>query len=332
MLAQMIEETGPIETGRVIPIERPEPVPDHGEILIEVKACAVCRTDVQIASGEVAPTRLPIIPGHQVVGRILAVGEDVRGWDIGQRVGVGWLARTCGRCRYCRTGRENLCERATFTGRDIDGGFADRLLAHSDYVFRLPDALGADPEVAPLLCGGVIGYRALELAGIRPGYRLGLFGFGSSARIAIQVAHARGCEVFVATGSESGQKAAREMGAAWVGGYDSPPPAPLDAAVSFAPSGDVVAAALPRLAPGATLAINAIHLNRLPELRYDWLWKERRLVSVANYTRQDAEEFLALAAAHQIRSPVEVFPLRQAGEALVAAAGRGRDRTPVIQP
>ena len=284
----------------------PDPKPGEGELLIEVGACGVCRTDLQITSGDLEMRRSPVIIGHQVVGRVAGTGE---------RVGLAWLAGACGRCRYCLGGRENLCELAEFTGWTVDGGYAERVVARSDFVYPLPDSL-SDVEAAPLLCAGIIGYRSLRISGIRPGQVLGLFGFGSSAHLAIQVARHWGCPVAVFARSEAERQLGLRLGASWAGGYDDVPPVPLDAAVTFAPVGSVVVAALSATAPGGTVAINAIHLDRMPEFSYDLLWKERSLRSVANFTRRDAREFLELAAAIPIQAETTVFSLDDAPEAL----------------
>jgi alcohol dehydrogenase, propanol-preferring len=282
-----------------------DPVPGPGQTLVEISACAVCRTDLQIVSGDLTMRRAPVIPGHQVVGRL----------PSGERVGVAWLGGADGTCSYCKSGLENLCENAEFTGWTLDGGYAERMVARSDYVFPLPDGI-SDLEAAPLLCGGIIGYRSLRISGVQPGGRLGLFGFGSSAHLAIQVAKHWGCEVFVFSRSAREHDLARGLGADWIGGYDDAPPAPLDAAVTFAPVGSVVVSALTAVAPGGTVAINAIHLDGMPAFSYDLLWRERGLRSVANFTRQDAREFLALAAEIPIRAEVTVFDLDDAGTAL----------------
>jgi propanol-preferring alcohol dehydrogenase len=282
-----------------------DPVPGPGQVLVEISACAVCRTDLQIVSGDLGMRRSPVIPGHQVVGR-LATGE---------RVGVAWLGGADGTCSYCRSGLENLCDHAEFTGWTIDGGYAERMAARADYVFPLPDGI-SDVEAAPLLCGGIIGFRSLRISGIRPGGVLGLFGFGSSAHLAIQVAKHWGCRVCVFSRSEREHDLARGLGADWIGGYDDPPPEPLDAAVTFAPVGSVVVSALQATAPGGTVAINAIHLDGIPAFDYDLLWRERGLRSVANFTRQDAREFLALAAEIPIRAEVTEFGLEDANTAL----------------
>ncbi len=293
-------------------------MPGPGELLLRVAACAVCRTDLQLAEGDLAARRLPIVPGHQAVGRVAAIGEGVTGWSIGDRAGAYWLFGTDGTCRFCRGGRENLCEAAAFTGWDRDGGFAEAMVVRADVAVRIPDGFD-DLDAAPLLCGGVIGYRALRVSGIEPGGRLGLYGFGASASLCIQVARHWGCEVHVRARSEAERKRAEELGAASVGGYDDPAP-PLDAAITTAPAGDVVLAALRAVDRGGIVAVNAIHLDRVPEFPYDLLWWERQLRSVANVTRRDAAQFMELAASIPIRTAVELFPLEAGNEALRALA------------
>jgi len=288
--------------------------PGVDELLLEVDACASCRTDLQIVRGDLPARRLPIIPGHQVVGRVVAVGERVSDWSVGERAGAFWLASSCGECASCRAGRENLCPEARFTGWDVDGGYAQALLVRADFALRLPD--GEPLALAPLLCGGVIGYRALRRSGIQPGGRLGLYGFGASASLAIQVARHWGCEVYVATRSPADGERAIELGATWAGDSTGKPPVKLDAAVTFAPVGSVVIAALQALGRGGTVAINAIHLDGIPAFDYDDLWWERSITSVANVTRADAREFLALAAEIGIATNPHAYPLDRAGDAL----------------
>jgi propanol-preferring alcohol dehydrogenase len=322
MRAMQLSTAGtPSATGPLALTDRPPPRPLPGEVLIDVSACAVCRTDLQIVEGDLAMRARPIVPGHQVVGRIAAHGPDVDPdqHPLGQRVGVAWIASTCGECRFCRSGRENLCERATFTGWDRDGGYAEQVTARADFTYPLPDGFD-DLAVAPLLCGGAIGLRSLRVAGIdladAAGARVGLFGFGASATCVIQLAVHAGCEVHVATRSATEQARALAMGAAWAGSYDDHPPALLDAAITFAPVGDVVVAALRSLDRGGTVAVNAIHLDRVPELDYQWLWHERVLRSVANVTRADVVDFLALAASIPVETRIEVFALDEANVAL----------------
>jgi propanol-preferring alcohol dehydrogenase len=315
-MALRLARPGPIAERPLRLTEIPDPVVGPADLLLQVAACGVCRTDLQIAEGDLVARRLPVTPGHQVVGRVLATGSEVRDWSVGDRAGVGWLAETCGHCPACRSGRENLCLDARFTGWDADGGYGGLMVARADFALRLPDRF-ADLDAAPLLCGGVIGYRSLRLSGIRPGERLGLYGFGASALLAIQVARHWGCEVYVVTRSAEEQARALSLGAAWAGGYEARPPAPLDAAVTFAPVGSVVVAALSAIERGGTVAVNAIHLDRIPEFPYDLLWWERGIRSVANYTRQDAGEFLALAAEIPVRTEIDVFSLEAGNDALL---------------
>jgi propanol-preferring alcohol dehydrogenase len=294
---------------------REDATPGAGEIAIDVAACAVCRTDLQLCDGDLPAHAMPIVPGHQIVGRVEAVGVGVTSFRTGDRVCVGWLASACGACAQCRRGRENLCELARFTGWDRDGGYATRAIVRADFAFHTPSGID-DVDAAPLLCGGVIGYRSLKRSGIAPGGKLGLYGFGASATIAIQIARHWGCRVFVCTRSKDEQVRASALGAEWCGAYDDLPPEPLDAAVTFAPAGDVVVAALRALDRGGTVAINAIHLDRVPQFSYDLLWWERNVVSVANYTRDDARELLELATRVPLRTTYETHPLADANAAL----------------
>lgn len=309
--------------------EVPDPVPGEDEIAIAVRACAVCRTDLQLACGDLPARRLPIVPGHQIVGEVAAVGARVSTWSVGDPVAAGWLGSACGACVQCAAGRENLCEHARFTGWDFDGGYATRAIVKAAFALPVPSSFtsrargegGASGRVAavstaPLLCGGVIGFRSLGRAGVKPGMRVGLYGFGASALLALQVVRSLHCRVFVATRSVEEQARARAMGAVWAGGYDDAPPEPLDAAITFAPAGDVVIAALRAVGRGGTVAINAIHLDRVPSFSYDLLWWERNLVSVSNYTREDAIELLGLAERIPLETRFECHPLEAANEAL----------------
>jgi alcohol dehydrogenase, propanol-preferring len=301
------------------------PDPAAGELLVRVEACALCRTDLQLAEGDLGARRLPIVPGHQVVGRVDAVGPGVAADRVGARVGITWLAGTCGVCRFCRSGRENLCESATFTGWDRDGGLAGWVTARDDVVVDLPDGPGAPAaaDLAPLLCAGVIGHRSLRVSGVEPGGRLGLVGFGASASIVIQLAVHRGIEVVVCTRSERERAVALDLGAAWVGDFDERPPIPVDGAITTAPVGDAVVHALRSLDRGGIVAVNAIHLDRVPEFPYEDLWWERQIRSVANVTRADAREFLAEAVDVPVRTRHVDRALEDAPEALVdLAAGR----------
>lgn len=304
--------------GALRAVELPEPQPGPDQLLVRVHACGVCRTDLHLLDGEVEIPRPPIVPGHQIVGTVIGRGEGAGAsetLEAGTRVGISWLGWTCGRCRYCLSGRENLCETACFTGRDIDGGFAEWTIADERYCFALPDGY-TDLQVAPLLCAGVIGYRALGMTG--DSERLGLYGFGSSAHIIAQVARFQGRRVFAFTrpGDEAGQASARELGAEWAGDSLTPPPEELDAAILFASAGELVPGALRALAKGGTVVCAGIHMSDIPSFPYDILWGERTVRSVANLTRQDANEFLALAPQVPVRTDVHPYALSDAGRAL----------------
>ncbi|HVT57145.1 MAG TPA: zinc-dependent alcohol dehydrogenase family protein [Thermoanaerobaculia bacterium] len=303
------------------------PAPGPGELLLRVHACGVCRTDLHVADGELADAKLPLVLGHQIVGTVAAAVPDLTGasrFAAGDRVGVSWLGWTCGECPFCRSGRENLCDRARFTGYHRDGGYAELALADQRFCFAIPSCY-PDLQAAPLLCAGLIGYRALRLAGA--GERLGFYGFGAAAHILIQVARHQGRQVhaFTRAGDLAGQQFARDLGAVWSGGAEETPPAPLDAALIFAPAGALVPAALRAVAKGGTVVCAGIHMSDIPSFPYQILWGERVLRSVANLTRHDGDEFLALAPAVPVRTEVEPFPLRAANQALAALrAGRIR--------
>ena len=293
----------------------PEPRPGPGQVLIAVEACGVCRTDLHILDGDVR-SKLPLVPGHQVAGRIVELGAGVEGFTTGDLVGVGWIFSTCGACRFCTSGRENLCDRAPrFTGRDVDGGYAERMIADARYAYPLPAGFTA-VDAAPLLCAGIIGYRSLRLSGIQPGGRLALVGFGASAHLAAQVALHWGCEVYAFTREEVHRRLAMEIGATWAGQAWDDPGVPMDAAVIFAPAGELVPAALAAVAKGGVVVCAGIHMSDIPPFPYELLWGERTLRSVANLTRRDGVEFLALAPRVPVRTRVETFPLEQAGDAL----------------
>jgi propanol-preferring alcohol dehydrogenase len=315
MRAMQLTRAAPAATRPLRPVDLPDPSPGPGELLLRVTACGVCRTDLQICEGDLGAHKMPIVPGHQIVGRVEAIGLGVSDWQVGERAGVAWLAGVDGTCIHCRAGRENLCIAAEFTGWDRDGGYATHVVVRSDFALRLPEQF-ADLDAAPLLCAGVIGYRALKVCGIAPGETLGLYGFGASATLAIQIARHWGCRVFVCTRSPVERERARALGAEWTGGYDQKPPELLRAAITFAPVGSVVVAALRALDRGGAVAINAIHLDRIPEIAYADLWWERSLRSVANFTRDDARELLKLAATLPIRTERDVYPLDEAGVAL----------------
>lgn len=301
-----------------------------GHVLLRVKACGVCRTDLHIVEGDLPPKQLRIIPGHQIVGEVVcgATAEIA----MGARVGVSWLGGTDGTCRYCEKGFENLCDSPTFTGYTVAGGYAEYAFARADFVYPLPDAID-DLHAAPLLCAGIIGFRSLRVAGVEPGERVGLFGFGASAHLAIAVLQSWKCEVYVSTRGKSHRELAESLGATWVGSETDKPPVELDRAVTFAPSGDVVVAALASLRKGGVVAINAIHLDRIPQFDYDTLlWGERQLRSVANMTRADSRDFLALAAQIGLQPKVTRFSLDQANEALLAVKNDAVDGAAVIVP
>ncbi len=309
-------------------IPRPQPAP--GEVLLRVRACGVCRTDLHIAAGELPPKKLPLIPGHQIVG-IIEEGATAE-LPVGTRVGVSWIGGIDGTCPYCRRGMENLCDAPVFTGYSVNGGYAEYATARSDFVFPLPKELD-DLHAAPLLCAGIIGFRSLRVAGVERGDKVGLFGFGASAHLAIAVLHSWNCEVYVSTRGASHQKLAESLAAKWVGSEIDKPPVELDRAVTFAPSGDVVIAALSSLRKGGVVAINAIHLDRIPQFDYDkLLWGERQIRSVANMTRADARDFLKLSAEIQLKPKVTVFPLERANDALDAVRNDAIDGAAVILP
>ena len=289
--------------------------PDPGQLLLRVRACGVCRTDLHIADGDLPSLDRPVVPGHEIVGEVIERGALAERFRIGERVGVPWLGWTCGDCGYCRSGRENLCDRARFTGYQIDGGYAEFALADSRYCFALPQGC-APAEAAPLLCAGLIGYRALTMAG--DARTLGIYGFGAAAHIVAQVARFQGRRLFAFTrsGDAEAQRFALSLGAEWAGGSDAAPPEPLDAAILFAPVGALVPAALRAVSKGGTVVCAGIHMSDIPAFPYQLLWGERRVVSVANLTRRDAEEFLALAPKVPVRTSVEIFPLERANEAL----------------
>ena len=296
-------------------VERDTPEPRAGEVLVKVRACAVCRTDLHVVDGDLTEPSLPIVPGHEIVGEIVGLGAGITGLAIGDRVGIPWLGHTCGTCGFCRSEHENLCDEARFTGYQIDGGFATHCIADANYCFPLPEAYD-DIHAAPLLCAGLIGYRSLKAAG--DAERLGIYGFGAAAHILAQVARHQGREIYAFTrpGDTTAQRFARQMGCAWAGGSDERPPEPLDAAIIFAPVGPLVPEALKATRKGGTVVLGGIHMSDIPAMPYAILWGERVVRSVANLTRRDATEFLALAARCPIETTVEAMPLDQANEAL----------------
>ncbi len=299
----------------LVPVTYDTPEPGRGQVLVKIAACGVCRTDLHVVDGDLSDAKLPIVPGHEIVGHIQAIGDGAEGFAIGERVGIPWLGHTCGRCDYCRAGQENLCDAPGFTGYQIDGGYADYALADARYCFPLP-ADYSDAEAAPLLCAGLIGYRALKMAG--EGTHLGIYGFGAAAHIVAQVARYQEREVYAFTrpGDKAAQEFARDLGAVWAGGSDKPPPHELDAAIIFAPVGALDPAALRATRKGGIVVCGGIHMTDIPAFPYDLLWGERTIRSVANLTRQDAVEFLELAPKVPVRTHIETFSLSAANDAL----------------
>ncbi len=330
MKAAILETPGSNRENPLKVAEVPRPKPGPGQVLLRVRACGVCRTDLHIVEGELASKRSPLIPGHQIVGDIVEGGTP--DLPVGSRVGVSWVGGVDGSCPYCRRNLENLCDSPTFTGYTVDGGYAEYATARADFVFPLPTSLD-DLHAAPLLCAGIIGFRSLRVAGVEPGDHVGLFGFGSSASLTIGVLQAWNCKVYASTRGESHRRLATSLGATWVGDEHDKPPVDLDRAVTFAPSGDVVIAALSSLRKGGVVAINAIHLDRIPQFDYDsLLWGERQIRSVANMTRADARDFLELAGKIGLHPQVTSFPLDQANNALAAIKSDSVDGSAVIVP
>jgi propanol-preferring alcohol dehydrogenase len=305
-------ETNPLEYG-----EFPKPVPAAGEALIRVEVCGVCRTDLHVIEGELTAKRSPVIPGHQVVGHVAARGTGAERLLLGARVGVAWLHRTDQSCEYCKRGEENLCDHPEFTGYTVNGGYAEYLVAPENFVYPLPEKLSAE-LAAPLLCAGIIGYRCLRLSGVKAGAKLGLYGFGAAGHVAIQVARYWGVEVYASTRDARHRKLASELGAVWTGGTLEAPPEKLDAAIVFAPAGEIVPAALAALRKGGRLILGGIHMSDIPRFPYSLLYQERMIRTVANNTRQDGEEFLRLAAEIPVHTHVQMFPLADANRALNA--------------
>ncbi len=317
----VLNRPGPIEGSPLRLEDLPDPRPGPREIVVEVSTCGVCRTDLHVIEGELDPDQPRVVPGHQVVGTVAVRGPGADRFELGARVGVAWLQATCGHCDYCARGDENLCRAPTFTGWHVDGGYAERVKVPEQWAYAIPDVFGAR-EAAPLLCAGIIGYRALKRAAVRPGCRLGLYGFGSSAHISLQVARHWGCEVFVVTRQATHRQLARELGAAWAGGLDEEPPELLDSAINFAPVGHLVPPALRALRPGGTLACAGIYLSDVPRLDYPReLFGEKTLTSVTANTRRDGEELLAVAAEIPIRPRTTCFALERANEALQSLKG-----------
>ena len=317
MKACLLRALAAMETNPLKYAEVPVPQPKSGEVLVRVRACGVCRTDLHVIEGELPPRKSPVIPGHQVVGIVERQGENARRFGIGDRVGIAWLHRTDGTCEYCKTGAENLCDNPMFTGYSVDGGYAEYIVAPEDFIYAIPAGF-PDEQAAPLLCAGIIGFRSLRLSGIKGGGRLGFYGFGAAAHVAIQVARHWNVEVFACTRDIRHQKLALELGAAWAGGTYDEPPKKLNAAIVFAPAGEIVPAALKALKKGGALILGGIHMSPIPSFSYELLYQERVIRSVANNTRQDGEDFLRVAAEIPIRTHIQIFPLAEANRALNA--------------
>jgi alcohol dehydrogenase, propanol-preferring len=315
MKACMLHAPAAIETNPLEYAEVAAPQPKSGEVLVRARTCGVCRTDLHVIEGELPPRKSPVIPGHQVVGIVERQGENTRRFRIGDRVGVAWLHRTDGTCEYCKANAENLCDNPMFTGYSVDGGYAEYIVAPEDFVYPIPEGF-PDEQAAPLLCAGIIGFRSLRLSGIKAGGRLGFYGFGAAAHVAIQVARHWGVEVFASTRDVRHQKLALELGATWAGGTFDESPKKLDAAIVFAPAGEIVPAALKALKKGGALILGGIHMSPIPSFSYDLLYQERVIRSVANNTRQDGEDFLRVAAEIPIRTHVQIFPLAEANRVL----------------
>jgi propanol-preferring alcohol dehydrogenase len=327
----VLEAPAPVDRDPLVARQVPVPEPAPGEILVRVDACGICRTDLHVVEGELPPVRGAVVPGHQVVGRVQRAGPAASRFGPGDRVGIAWLRRTCGRCAFCASGRENLCPAAEFTGYHADGGFAEYAVVPEAFAYPIPSAF-ADEEAAPLLCAGIIGYRALRLSGVPPGGTLGLYGFGSSAHITLQVARARGCQVYVWTREPASQELARRLGAAWAGPLAGAAPGPVEGSIIFAPAGTLVPLALRHLVPGGTLALAGIYMTPIPPLEYADLYRERSIRSVTNNTRADGEALLAEAARIPIRPAVTRFPLAGANRALRALAAGAFAGSGVLVP
>lgn len=319
MNACVLERPGPVANAPLRIARVADPVPKTDELLVRVNVCAVCRTDLHVVEGDLAPRRSPVIPGHQVVGIVERTGPSASTFRVGDRVGIAWLHRTCGQCGFCRTGRENLCSRADFTGYSVDGGFAELVVAPEAFVYPLPAAL-PDEQAAPLLCAGIIGYRSLKFAGLRSGRHLGFFGFGGAAHLAIQTARHAGARVSAITRDRARQESALALGAEWAGADAAALPSPLDAAIVFAPAGELVLAALRAVLPGGSVVLAGIHMTQIPAIDFALLYPERSIQSVANNTREDGREFLRIAAEIPIRSELSLRPLREANRALETLA------------
>ncbi len=316
MKAMRLHQPAPAETMPLKFEDIPIPEPSAHQVRLKISVCGVCHTDLHIVEGDLALPRLPTIPGHEIIGVVDAVGAGVTRHKIGDRLGVPWLNQTCGECHYCRSGKENLCENIRFTGMHADGGFAEYTVVHEDFAYPIPPVFG-DEEAAPLMCAGVVGFRSLRLSDVQPGQKLGLYGFGASAHVIIQVAQHWNCDVFVFTRSEKHRQLAKQLGAVWVGGAEDDPGALMDSSIIFAPAGKLVPMALRRLDRGGTLALGGIHMSDIPQMPYNILWHERTIRSVANSTRQDVIDFLRIAAEIPIKTETELYPLSAANDVML---------------
>jgi propanol-preferring alcohol dehydrogenase len=317
MKAWVVEKPGPIENNPLELRELPVPAPDENEVLVRVIACGICRTDLHVTEGELPPKRAAVIPGHQIVGVIERLGPGANKYAIGTRVGIAWLHKTDGKCPYCRSGRENLCDFPDFTGYTVNGGYAEYATGHEDFVYPIPEGF-ADLQAAPLLCAGIIGFRCLRVSGIARGGNLGIYGFGAAGHVCIQVAKHWGARAFICTREEKHRRLAMELGAVWAGGAVEEPPEKLDASIIFAPAGELVPPALQALKKGGTLVLGGIYMSPIPSFPYPLIYHERSIKSVANNTRQDGHDFMKLAAEIPIQTEIQVFPLDEASKALIA--------------
>lgn len=330
MKACVLRSPAPIESSPLLYTEVPIPQPSSSQVLVRVNVCGVCRTDLHVVEGELSPRKSPVIPGHQIVGVIEKCGAGVAGFREGDRVGIAWLQSTCGVCEFCRSGRENLCESAGFTGYTADGGYAEYVAAPEQFLYPLPEGF-SDEQAAPLLCAGIIGFRCLRIAELKPGQKIAFYGFGAAAHVAIQVARRWGAEVYACTREAKHRQLALELGAAWAGGAAEPPPVALDSAIIFAPAGELVPAALRALKKGGSLILGGIHMSAIPPLDYDLLYHERVIRSVANNTRDDGIQFLKAAAEIPVQTQVNLFALAEANRALNALKRDGFRGAAVLQ-
>lgn len=330
MKAWILPGPAPVENNPLKLSELPVPEPGEGQVLVKVNACGICRTDLHVVEGELPPKQPHVVPGHQIVGVIERCGSKARRYPQGARIGVPWLHKTCGRCAYCKSGRENLCDNPEFTGYSVNGGFAEYALADEKFIYPIPDGF-SDLQAAPLLCAGIIGFRCLRMAGILRGGSLGIYGFGAAGHVCLQVARYWGARVFVCTREEKHRRLAGELGAVWTGGAMEQPPEKLDASIIFAPAGELVLPALAALKKGGTVVLGGIHMSPIPSMPYPLIYHERSLRSVANNTRQDGQDFLRLAAEIPVKTEVQLFPLSQVDQALNALKHDGIRGAGVIQ-